>query len=71
MGCFPFANSRFQMGVTKMGFAEDFMHRKGRERTSKSFLPHCQNHNITRRSKTRAVAEASTGQAKAGLAVLQ
>jgi len=24
MGCFPFANSRFQMGVTVMGFAEDF-----------------------------------------------
>ena len=26
MGCFPFANSRFQMGVTVMGFAEDFGH---------------------------------------------
>ena len=24
MGCFPFANSRFQMGVTVTGFAEDF-----------------------------------------------
>ena len=24
MGCFPFANSRFQMGVTVMGFAEHF-----------------------------------------------
>ena len=24
MGCSPFANSRFQMGVTVMGFAEDF-----------------------------------------------
>ena len=26
MGCFPFANSRFQMGVAEMGFAEDFGH---------------------------------------------
>ena len=26
IGCFPFANSRFQMGVTVMGFAEDFGH---------------------------------------------
>ena len=26
MGCSPFANSRFQMGVTVMGFAEDFGH---------------------------------------------
>ena len=26
MGYFPFANSRFQMGVTVMGFAEDFGH---------------------------------------------
>ena len=26
MGNFPFANSRFQMGVTAMGFAEDFGH---------------------------------------------
>ena len=24
MGCFPFANFHFQMGVTVMGFAEDF-----------------------------------------------
>ena len=24
MGCSPFENSRFQMGVTEMGFAEDF-----------------------------------------------
>ena len=24
MGCFPFANYHFQMGVTAMGFAEDF-----------------------------------------------
>ena len=24
MGCFPFANSRFQMGVTVIGFAEHF-----------------------------------------------
>ena len=24
MGCFPFANSRFKMGVTVMGFAEHF-----------------------------------------------
>ena len=24
MGCFPFANSRFQMGVTVMEFVEDF-----------------------------------------------
>ena len=24
MGCSPFGNSRFQMGVTEMGFAEDF-----------------------------------------------
>ena len=24
MGCFPFANSCFQMGVTVMGFAEHF-----------------------------------------------
>ena len=27
MGCFPFANSRFQMGVTLMGFAEHFGHK--------------------------------------------
>ena len=26
MGWFPFANSRFQMGVTVMGFAEHFGH---------------------------------------------
>jgi len=26
MGCFTFANSHFQMGVTVMGFAEDFGH---------------------------------------------
>ena len=26
MGCSPFANSRFQMGVTVMGFAEHFGH---------------------------------------------
>ena len=26
MGCFPFANSCLQMGVTVMGFAEDFGH---------------------------------------------
>ena len=24
MGCFPFANSHFQMGFTVMGFAEHF-----------------------------------------------
>ena len=27
MGCFPFANSHFQMGATVMGFAEHFGHR--------------------------------------------
>ena len=27
MGCSPFADSRFQMGVTVMGFAEHFGHR--------------------------------------------
>ena len=26
MGCFPFANFHFQMGVTVMGFAEDSAH---------------------------------------------
>ena len=26
MGCFPFTNYHFQMGVTVMGFAEDFGH---------------------------------------------
>ena len=26
MGCSPFANYRFQMGVTVMGFAEHFGH---------------------------------------------
>ena len=26
MGCYPFANSHFQMGVTVMGFAEHFGH---------------------------------------------
>ena len=28
MGCSPFANYHFQMGVTVMGFAEDFGHSK-------------------------------------------
>ena len=26
MGCFPFANFDFQLGVTALGFVEDFVH---------------------------------------------
>ena len=64
MGCFPFANSRFQMGVTVMGFAEDFGHCSlgpkvpycAFGKTDSAFLFRCSSKNLSlvRLSKIRA-----------------
>ena len=39
MGCSPFANSRFQMGVTVMGFVEHFGHSLWCERPASKPVP--------------------------------
>ena len=47
MGCSPFANSRFQMGVTVMGFAEHF----GQYPSRNTYFPSYRNYPLKQANK--------------------